>query len=112
MAHPQSPTSSSPAPGKPLPADPILLAKVRFFIDTVTNTTGSSFGVVAMCRESTQRILNAVEKIESLLPAEGYAVREEFTIADIAVTPFFASWVKENFEGMGEVSEYPASQPM
>ncbi|KAG6871332.1 hypothetical protein C0995_005968 [Termitomyces sp. Mi166 len=78
------------APGKLLPTDPILRAKVRFFIDTVANTIGSSFGAVAMRGEPTQRILDAVEKIQSLLPAEGYAVGKEFTIADIAVTPFFA----------------------
>ena len=39
--------------------------------------------------EPTQKILDAIGKIQSLLPAEGYAVGE-FTIADIAVAPFFA----------------------
>ncbi|KAH0581702.1 hypothetical protein H2248_011389 [Termitomyces sp. 'cryptogamus'] len=76
-------------PGKLLPIDLILRAKARFFIDTVANTIGSAFSAVAMRGEPTQKILAAIEKIQSLLPVENYAVGE-FTIADIAVAPFFA----------------------
>ncbi|KAG6875206.1 hypothetical protein C0993_010363, partial [Termitomyces sp. T159_Od127] len=78
------------APGKLLPTDPVLRAKVRFFIDTVSNTIGAAFGAVALRGESTQKILDAIEKIQSLLPDDGYAIGKEFTIADIATAPFFA----------------------
>ncbi|KAG6820214.1 hypothetical protein H0H93_003868 [Arthromyces matolae] len=77
-------------PGTLLPTDPVLRAKVRFFIDTVSNTIGSTFGAVFFRGEPIEKLLESFEKIQSLLPAEGYAIGSQFTIADAAVAPFFA----------------------
>ncbi|KAG6853414.1 hypothetical protein C0991_004582 [Blastosporella zonata] len=76
--------------GKLLPTDPVLRAKARFFIDAVSNTIQSSFGAVVVRGESVEKVLTAVEKIQSLLPAEGFAVGPDFTIADAALIPFLA----------------------
>ncbi|KAG6812353.1 hypothetical protein H0H92_003253 [Tricholoma furcatifolium] len=77
--------------GKLLPQDPVLRAKARFFIDTVSNTIGSSFGATLIRgTEPIEKLLASVEKIQSLLPAEGYAVGSEFTIADAGLAPFLA----------------------
>ncbi|KAG6812356.1 hypothetical protein H0H92_003256 [Tricholoma furcatifolium] len=77
--------------GKLLPQDPILRAKARFFIDTVSNTVGSSFGTTLIRGiEPIEKFLAPVEKIQSILPAEGYAIGSEFTIADVALAPFLA----------------------
>ncbi|KAG6899649.1 hypothetical protein C0993_008329 [Termitomyces sp. T159_Od127] len=77
-------------PGTLLPTDPVLRAKARFFIDTVSNTIGTTFVAVTLRGEPMEKVLASVEKIQSLLPPEGYAVGPEFTIADAAVVPFFA----------------------
>ncbi|KAF8970333.1 hypothetical protein BDZ97DRAFT_1790890 [Flammula alnicola] len=61
-----------------LPKDPIARAKARFFIETVTPQFADPEG-----------ILKVVETIQNLLPPEGYAVGQ-WSIADAAVTPFFA----------------------
>ncbi|KAG6833972.1 hypothetical protein H0H93_012857, partial [Arthromyces matolae] len=77
--------------GKLLPSDPVQRAKARFFISTVTDTIVSTFPLVAVPGPaSLTKILDSIEKIQSILPAEGFAIGDEFTIADIAVAPFFA----------------------
>ena len=40
--------------------------------------------------KSLEPILEAFEAVQGLLPAEGWAIGEEFTLADIAVAPFLA----------------------
>ena len=77
-------------PGTLLPTDPVLRAKARFFIDAVANTIGKTYGAVIFRGEPAEKVLNSIEKIQSLLPPEGYAIGPQFTIADAAVTPFFA----------------------
>ncbi|KAG5653856.1 hypothetical protein H0H81_009935 [Sphagnurus paluster] len=76
--------------GKLLPKDPVQRAKVRFFVDTVSNTIGPAFGASVLRGEPVTKILDAIEKIQNLLPAEGYAVGSDFTTADIALVPFLA----------------------
>lgn len=72
-----------------LPKDPIARAHARFFIETVTPLIqGAWFGAIAR-GEDPSAILKAVETIQELLPADGYAVGQ-WSIADGAVTPFFA----------------------
>ncbi|KAG5351784.1 IN2-1 like protein [Termitomyces sp. T112] len=77
-------------PGTLLPTDPVLRAKARFFIDTVATTIGTTYGAFVFRAESAEKVLTSIEKIQSLLPPEGYAIGPRFTIADAAVAPFFA----------------------
>ncbi|KAF9472328.1 hypothetical protein BDN70DRAFT_868509 [Pholiota conissans] len=72
-----------------LPSDPILRAKARFFVETVTPAfAGASRGFLTR-GEDPEAIFRAVDVIQGLLPAEGYAVGQ-WSIADAAVLPFFA----------------------
>ncbi|KAG5651458.1 hypothetical protein H0H81_008594 [Sphagnurus paluster] len=76
--------------GKLLPKDPVQRAKVRFFIDAVSNTVGPAFVASVIRGEPVAKIHEAIEKIQALLSAEGYAVGSDFTIADAALVPFLA----------------------
>ncbi|KAG6843460.1 hypothetical protein H0H93_000918, partial [Arthromyces matolae] len=88
-------------PGTLLPTDPVLRAKVRFFIHTVTNTIESTFLAVVLRGEPVEKVLESIEKIQSLLPNEGYAIGSQFTIADAAVAPFLARLEVILAEGIG-----------
>ncbi|KAG6884106.1 hypothetical protein C0992_006989, partial [Termitomyces sp. T32_za158] len=56
-----------------LPTDPVLRAKARFFIDTVSNTIGMMFVAVTIRGIPIEKVLTSIEKIQSLLPPEGFA---------------------------------------
>jgi len=73
-----------------LPADPVLRAKARFFIDTFSNKFVSPY--LNWSRGGpAEGLLSAVEVIQALLPLnEKWAVGDQFSIADVAVAPFFA----------------------
>lgn len=72
-----------------LPKDPVQRAKARFFIETVSpKISGTHYEILRGNKDPTA-ILEVVDIIQNLLPSEGYAVGE-WSIADAAVTPFFA----------------------
>lgn len=72
-----------------LPKDPILRAKARFFIETVTPAFAGAWRAFLARGEDPEAIFKAVDVIQGLLPAEGFAVGQ-WSIADAAVLPFFA----------------------
>lgn len=76
-----------------LPKDPVLRAKARFFIDVVSTKFVPAY-VGSLARGLPfEGVFAGIEAIQSLLPPEGqgkYAVGDDFTVADAAVTPFFA----------------------
>lgn len=72
-----------------LPKDPILRAKARFFIETVANKIIPAYFDVHLRGESPETVVSALQVLQDLLPAEGYAVGE-WSIADAAVIPFIA----------------------
>ncbi|CAA7257398.1 unnamed protein product [Cyclocybe aegerita] len=72
-----------------LPQDPVKRAKARFFIETVTSKFTGAFAGALHRGEDPSPLLDAIEVTQNLLPPEGFAVGE-WTIADAAVTPFFA----------------------
>jgi glutathione S-transferase len=76
--------------GKLLPKDAVQRARVRFFIDAVSNSFAPLFYNIAVRGESPETIFKGLEVIQALLPAEGLAVGPEFTIADAAIAPFIA----------------------
>jgi len=72
-----------------LPKDPVLRAKARFFVETVTPKFTGAYQAALSRGEDPEGLLPVIEIIQNLLPAQGYAVGE-WSIADAAVTPFFA----------------------
>ncbi|KAJ7484157.1 glutathione S-transferase [Mycena latifolia] len=76
---------------KILPEDPVQRAKVRFFIDVVsTKFLPAYMGPIAR-GESFEPFWAALDALQALLPGDKtYAVGDEYTAADIAVTPFLA----------------------
>jgi len=72
-----------------LPKDPVARAKARFFIETATPLISGPFFRALSRGEDPEAVLEAFDSIQKLLPEEGYAVGE-WSIADAAVTPFFA----------------------
>lgn len=74
-----------------LPADPVQRARARFFIDVVSNKLVAAWGGLLRTGtpEAIQAFVQGIEAVQSLLPAQGFAVGE-FSIADVAVAPFVA----------------------
>ncbi|KAG9311884.1 glutathione S-transferase C-terminal-like protein [Chiua virens] len=74
-----------------LPKDPVLRAQARFFIEVVGSKLIPAFAKFVMRGEEYDDLLTAAEVIQNILPAAGkYAVGDQYTIADIAITPFVA----------------------
>ena len=71
-----------------LPADPALRAKARLFAQTVETKFIPAFVGFLFMGAPVPAILGAVEALQSLLPAEGFAVGD-WSIADAAFAPFF-----------------------
>ncbi|KAJ7745588.1 glutathione S-transferase [Mycena maculata] len=98
-----------------LPKDPVLRAKARFFIDVVsTKFLPAYMGPVAR-GQSFEPFWDALQTLQDLLPADKkFAISDEYTAADIAITPFLARmevWLKNDIgaykEGEGKkAAEY------
>ncbi|KAJ6529333.1 glutathione S-transferase [Mycena capillaripes] len=74
-----------------LPSDPVQRAKVRFFIDAVSTVFLPAYMGPVARGTSFEPFWDALEKLQALLPADKtYAVGDEYTAADIAITPFLA----------------------
>ena len=67
----------------------MLRAKARFFIETASPKVAGAFAGALHRGEDPENFLPAIEVVQSLLPEEGYAIGE-WSIADAAITPFFA----------------------
>lgn len=74
-----------------LPKDPILRAKARFFIDAVSTKFSPGWAGFIIRGEDVEALYKGLEALQSLLPEDKtFAVSDEYTIADIAITPFLA----------------------
>ncbi|KAI5823761.1 thioredoxin-like protein [Schizophyllum commune Tattone D] len=74
-----------------LPTDPVLRAKARYFVEAVGSRLSGAWAAAVMRGEGFEKFYDAVEFLQSLLPPNSkYAVGDQYTIADIAATPFFA----------------------
>ncbi|KAL1679659.1 glutathione S-transferase [Schizophyllum commune] len=86
------------APNHPLlPSDPVLRAKARFFIESFSSRFFPQWFAAVLKGEGFEKLWDALEGLQALLPTSGdttsggkYAVGEEYTLADVAVAPFFA----------------------
>ncbi|KAJ6481323.1 hypothetical protein C8R47DRAFT_1135396 [Mycena vitilis] len=74
-----------------LPTDPVQRAKARFFIDAVsTKFLPAYMGPVARGTPF-EPFYDALEAVQALIPADNtYVLGDEYTAADIAITPFLA----------------------
>lgn len=86
-----------------LPTDPVGRAKARAFISTYENYVHDAFRGVFFGK-SADTILQAVEKLQNVLPPAGFAV-ERFSIADIAVAPFLVRMMLFVKTGTGAYSD-------
>ncbi|KAI9061575.1 glutathione transferase omega class [Trametes sanguinea] len=72
-----------------LPADPVLRAKARFFVDGVSTKFVPAWQAYLQGKGPVEDFYKAVEYLQGLLPEQGYAIGE-YSLADIALTPFLA----------------------
>ncbi|KAI0359760.1 thioredoxin-like protein [Trametes cingulata] len=72
---------------KLLPADPILRAKARTFVEIFRNYVADEFKGAFFLGKPVEGILQALEKLQNALPTTGFAAGE-WSIADAAVAPF------------------------
>ncbi|GJE93725.1 glutathione S-transferase family protein [Phanerochaete sordida] len=91
-----------------LPADPVLRAKARLFIDAVSTTflgpaSAGIRGVLHGGGDATP-LVRALEALQALLPPTGFAIGE-FSAADVALAPSLAR-VEMTLEN--NLGEYPA----
>ncbi|KAH7921390.1 thioredoxin-like protein [Leucogyrophana mollusca] len=74
-----------------LPKDPVLRARVRYFIDVVANKLVLPSFAFSNGVEPYENILKGVDAIQDLLPETGdFAVGDTYTIADATLIPFAA----------------------
>ncbi|KAJ7636671.1 glutathione S-transferase [Roridomyces roridus] len=99
-----------------LPKDPVQRARARFFIDVVsTKVLPAYMGPVAR-GQSFEPFWEALDALQKLLTlGKTYAVSDEYTAADIAITPFLARmevWMKNDIgaykagEGIKAAAEF------
>ncbi|KAJ7282476.1 glutathione S-transferase [Mycena rebaudengoi] len=74
-----------------LPKDPIQRAKARFFIDAVSTKFLPSWLGPLVRGQSFEPFFDALAILQDLLsPSSTFAISDEYTVADIAITPFLA----------------------
>ncbi|KAJ7677208.1 glutathione S-transferase [Mycena rosella] len=74
-----------------LPADPVQRAQARFFIDTVSTKFLPAYMGPLARGESFEPFWAALDSLQALLPADKpFVVGDQYTAADIAITPFLA----------------------
>ena len=72
------------------PSDPVDRAKMRLFMDASTTTLAPAFlSFFKGDADSANTLIKALERIQTLLPAEGYAIGQ-WSLADIAAAPIMA----------------------
>ncbi|KIJ15137.1 maleylacetoacetate isomerase [Paxillus involutus ATCC 200175] len=91
-----------------LPQDPVLRAKTRFFIEVVSSKFGPAHGKFVIRGEGYQDLLAGVEAVQEILPDSGkYAIGDQYTIADIALTPIVA---RTKLASENELGRFEAGQ--
>lgn len=86
-----------------LSADPVQRAQTRFFIEGVSSKLIPAWYAYFLRGASVDDLYTAAEYVQSLLPAEGFAVGK-FSAADIAIAPFLA---RARVSLVNEIGKYP-----
>ena len=89
-----------------LPKDPVQRAKVRLFIDAVSNKFNPANFSVLHKGGDPEELVKAVEALQALLPPQGFVIGE-FSAADIAIAPFLGR-LKLNLTN--DLGGFPAGQ--
>ncbi|CDO71136.1 hypothetical protein BN946_scf184845.g6 [Trametes cinnabarina] len=89
-----------------LPKDPVQRAKARFFIEGVSSKLIPAWYGFLLRNAPVEDLYSALEYLQSLLPAEGFVVGE-FSIADIAITPFLA---RARLALINDIGKYPEGE--
>ncbi|KAI0341377.1 glutathione S-transferase C-terminal-like protein [Trametopsis cervina] len=73
-----------------IPSDPIKRAKARLFIDAISTKFSSvQYKVINLGEGDPELLVQGLEALQAFLPPTGFVVGE-WSIADIAIAPFFA----------------------
>ena len=75
-----------------LPKGPVQRARVRFFIDAITNKLSASYAAFSSGAGLPDKFIEALAEVQDLLSPSGFAVGDHFTIADAAIAPFLGRW--------------------
>jgi glutathione S-transferase len=75
-----------------LPQDLVERARVRSFIDVVSNKLFASYIAFFLCGEALDDFIAAIAEVQELLSSSGFAAGDHFTIADAALAPFVGRW--------------------
>ena len=75
-----------------LPKDPVQRARVRFYIDAITNKLSAPYAAFSSGAESPDKFIEALAEVQELISPDGFAVGDRFTIADAAIAPFLGRW--------------------
>ncbi|KAG8216335.1 hypothetical protein J3R82DRAFT_6408 [Butyriboletus roseoflavus] len=91
-----------------IPKDLVLRAQTRFFIEVVSSKFVPAFKKFLVRGEGYEDLLTCAETIQNILPATGsYAMGNQYTIADIAITPFIA---RLKIASANEIGKFPFGQ--
>ncbi|KIK97436.1 hypothetical protein PAXRUDRAFT_824930 [Paxillus rubicundulus Ve08.2h10] len=91
-----------------LPQDPVLRAKARFFIEVVSSKFSPGYGKFVIRGEGYRDLLLGVEAVQEILPDSGkYAIGDQYTIADVALTSFIA---RVKLASENELGKFEAGQ--
>ena len=88
-----------------LPHDPVERARVRFFIDTVSNKLFAPTFAFFYRGEAPEGFIEALAETQELLSPSGFAVGDHFTIADAALAPFLGRWELQLRNDVGKYAE-------
>jgi glutathione S-transferase len=75
-----------------LPKDPVERARVRLFIDVISNKLFAPYMAFFIRGEAPDDFIAAIAEVQELLSSSGFAVGDHFTIADAALAPFLGRW--------------------
>ena len=89
-----------------IPKDPVKRAQARFFIEGVSSKLFPAYYALQVKNGPIEDLYKALEYLQSLLPAEGFAVGE-YSIADIAITPFLA---RARLTYLNDIGAWPAGE--
>ena len=90
-----------------LPSSPLDRSRARYFIDVVSNKAVPGFFSMVMKAEGPDALFRGLEEIQSLLPPEGFAVGEKWSIADAAITPFLG---RTDLLLRNDIGKYPVGE--
>lgn len=88
-----------------LPADPLLRAKARTFVEVYRNYVSSEYLSAFFLGKPIEGVLKALDTLQAALPPDGGFAAGEWSIAEAAVAPFIARLFLFLRVGLGSYTE-------